>query len=57
MAHDPLALLIEHGDEHGCVNMTELHDLVRKLDLEEEDVESLFERLESHGVDVTSSSS
>ena len=53
MAHDPLALLIEHGDEHGCVNMTELHDLVRKLDLEEEDVESLFERLESHGVDVT----
>jgi RNA polymerase primary sigma factor len=53
MAHDPLALLIEHGDEHGCVNMTELHDLVRKLDLEEEEVESLFERLESHGVDVT----
>jgi RNA polymerase primary sigma factor len=53
MAQDPLALLIEHGDEHGCVNMTELHDLVRKLDLEEEDVESLFERLESHGVDVT----
>jgi RNA polymerase primary sigma factor len=53
MAQDPLALLIEHGDEHGCVNMTELHDLVRKLDLEEEDVEALFERLESHGVDVT----
>jgi RNA polymerase primary sigma factor len=53
MAQDPLALLIEHGDEHGCVNMTELHDLVRKLDLEEEDVEALFERLETHGVDVT----
>jgi RNA polymerase primary sigma factor len=53
MAQDPLALLIEHGDEHGCVNMTELHDLVRKLDLEEEDVETLFERLESHGVDIT----
>jgi RNA polymerase primary sigma factor len=53
MAQDPLALLIEHGDEHGCVNMTELHDLVRKLDLEEEDVETLFERLETHGVDIT----
>jgi RNA polymerase primary sigma factor len=53
MAQDPLALLIEHGDEHGCVNMTELHDLVRRLDLEEEDVENLFERLESHGVDIT----
>jgi RNA polymerase primary sigma factor len=52
-APDPIAVLLEHGEEHGCVHMTELHEIVQKLELEEEDVESLLERLESHGIDVT----
>ena len=38
MTNDPIALLMEHGEEHGCVHMTELHDLVQKLELEEEDI-------------------
>jgi RNA polymerase primary sigma factor len=50
---DPIALLVEHGEEHGCVHMTELQELVQKLELEEEDIETLLERLESHGIDVT----
>ncbi|MGZ4463428.1 MAG: sigma-70 family RNA polymerase sigma factor [Gaiellaceae bacterium] len=50
---DPIAVLIEHGDEHGCVHMTELYELVAKLELEDEDVETLLERLESHGIDIT----
>jgi RNA polymerase primary sigma factor len=50
---DPITLLLEHGKEHGCVHMTELHDLVGKLELDEEDIESLLERLESHGIEVT----
>jgi RNA polymerase primary sigma factor len=53
MAHDPIALLIEHGDEHGCVHMTELYEIVHKLGLEEEEIESLLERLETHGVELT----
>jgi RNA polymerase primary sigma factor len=53
MAHDPIALLIEHGDEHGCVHMTELHEIVTKLELEEEEIEALLERLETHGIDLT----
>ena len=53
MAQDPIALLLEHGEEHGCVHMTELHEIVAKLELEEDDIESLLERLESHGIDVT----
>src|SRR5512140_1174689 len=52
-AQDPIALLVEHGDEHGCVHMTELYELIAKLELEDEDVEALLERLESHGVDIT----
>jgi RNA polymerase primary sigma factor len=53
MAYDPIALLVEHGEEHGCVHMTELYEIVQKVELEEEEMESLLERLESHGVELT----
>jgi RNA polymerase primary sigma factor len=53
MSHDPIALLLEHGEEHGCVNMTELYETVGRLELEEDDVESLLERLEHAGIDIT----
>src|SRR6266480_7664589 len=53
MTQDPIAVLVEHGEEHGCVHMTELYELVQKLELEEEEVESLIERLETHGIELT----
>src|SRR6266700_257532 len=36
MAQDPIAVLLEHGEGHGCVHMTELYEVVQKLELEEE---------------------
>jgi RNA polymerase primary sigma factor len=53
MSHDLIAVLIEHGEEHGCVHMTELHEIVLKLELEEEEVEALIDRLESHSIELT----
>ena len=53
MATDPLAVLLEHGEEHGCVNMTELYEVVGRLELEEEQVETILERLETNGVELT----
>ena len=53
MTQDLIATLIEHGDEHGCVHMTELYEIVARLELEEDDLESLLERLETHGVELT----
>src|SRR4051794_862303 len=53
MTADPIATLIEHGEEHGCVHMTELHEIVQKLELEEEDIDTLLERLDTHGVELT----
>jgi RNA polymerase primary sigma factor len=46
-------MLVEHGEEHGCVNLTELHDIAARLELEEQEVESVIERLESHGIELT----
>jgi len=53
VSQDPIALLIEHGEEHGCVHMTELYEIVQRLELDEEDIESLLERLDSHGIELT----
>ena len=53
MAHDPIAVLVEHGEEHGCVHMTELYEIVQKHELDEDDLESLLERLETHGIELT----
>ncbi|NUR75370.1 MAG: sigma-70 family RNA polymerase sigma factor [Thermoleophilia bacterium] len=53
MSHDPIAVLVEHGEEHGCVHMTELNEIAQKLELEEDDIEALLERLDSHGIELT----
>src|SRR5581483_11543660 len=53
MSTDPIELLLEHGEEHGCVNMTELYEVIGRLELEEEDTEAVLERLQERGIDVT----
>jgi RNA polymerase primary sigma factor len=53
MTSDPVAVLLEHGEEHGCLNMTEFYEVAAKLELEEEQIEALLERLETHGIELT----
>jgi RNA polymerase primary sigma factor len=53
MSQDPIAILVEHGEEHGCVHLTELHEIAQRLELEDEEIESLIERLETHGIELT----
>jgi RNA polymerase primary sigma factor len=56
MAADPHArvdALFERAEEHGCVNLSELSELVRDLDLDEDEAGDLHARLESAGIDVT----
>jgi RNA polymerase primary sigma factor len=53
MNPDPIAVLVEHGEEHGCVHMTELYEIVQRLEMEEDDIESLLERLDTAGIELT----
>jgi RNA polymerase primary sigma factor len=48
-----LEALVERAEERGCVNLSELSDLVHELELPDEDAQALHERLESRGIDVT----
>ncbi|HVA30551.1 MAG TPA: sigma-70 family RNA polymerase sigma factor [Gaiellaceae bacterium] len=53
MSHEQLRALLEHGEEVGCVNMTAFTTLVQDLELEEDDVAALYERLDEHGIELS----
>jgi RNA polymerase primary sigma factor len=53
MSHDELRALLEYGDEHGCVNLTAFTSAVNELELDDEEVRALHERLENRGIELT----
>ena len=53
MDSDPIARLLEHGEEHGCIHLTQLNEVVQALELEEEEIEKVFERIETAGIELT----
>jgi RNA polymerase primary sigma factor len=48
-----LEALIERGEDRGCVNLSELAELTQELELPDDDVHSLHERLEARGIEVS----
>ncbi len=53
LKHDQLAVLLEQGEEQGCVNLTAFNELVKGLELDEEQVAGLYETLDERGIEVT----
>jgi len=53
MSHEQLRALLEHGEELGCVNMTAFNALVHELELDDEEVAALYERLDEHKIEIT----
>jgi len=59
MAIDPgapppqLQRIIDNADEGGCVQLSELEDLMRTLDLDEADAGAVHEAFERHGLTVS----
>ena len=53
MAHDQLRALMEHSEEAGCVNLSAFTQVLTELDLDDEEVSSLFEQLEERGIELT----
>ena len=44
--------LLDRGEDQGCLDLTELNQLVQTLELEEDDVETLYERIEEKGIEL-----
>jgi RNA polymerase primary sigma factor len=53
MSHDQLRLLMEHGEEMGCINMSAFTTLVQELELDEEELNGLYEQIEGRGIELT----
>jgi RNA polymerase primary sigma factor len=45
--------LIAHGEQAGCVNLSELSELVQELELPDEKTQALHERFDARGIAVT----
>ncbi len=50
--HAQIDALLDRGEEHGCVDLTELNQLVQSLELDEDEVERLYERFEERGIEL-----
>jgi RNA polymerase primary sigma factor len=53
MSHDQLRALVEQGEEHGCVQMSALEDLVTELELDDEEIAGVYEQLEEKGIELS----
>jgi RNA polymerase primary sigma factor len=45
--------LLERGEEAGCVELSELNEVVERIDLPEEDVERLYQEAQERGIEIS----
>ena len=48
-----LEVLIDRGEDRGCVNLSELSELVQELGLADDDAQLLHDRIDARGIEVT----
>jgi RNA polymerase primary sigma factor len=48
----PIAALVDRGEQHGCLDLSEVDELAQALELEDDDVGRLYEQLEGKGIDL-----
>jgi len=53
MSYDQLRILMEHGDELGCINMSAFTALVQELELDDDELNGLYEQIEERGIELT----
>ncbi|MFL6019361.1 MAG: sigma-70 family RNA polymerase sigma factor, partial [Gaiellaceae bacterium] len=53
MAHDAIAALIAHGEDEGCVCMSELERISQELELDDEQLAALYQQIEERGLEMT----
>jgi RNA polymerase primary sigma factor len=53
MTTSTIDALVERGEEQGCVNLSELAELVQELELSDEEAQGLADRLEARGIELS----
>jgi RNA polymerase primary sigma factor len=44
--------LLAHGEEQGCIEYSEVDEVAQTLDLEDEDVQAIYEEIERRGIEL-----
>src|SRR4051812_5354692 len=53
LANPEIETLLERGEENGRLNLSEVDDLAKKFEFEDEDLDALHERIDARGIDLT----
>src|SRR3954447_24895619 len=53
MPDEQIAALLEHGEEQGCLNLSEFSEFVQTNELDEEQLSQLYEELDARHIDLT----
>jgi RNA polymerase primary sigma factor len=48
-----LTVLVAHGEEQGCVNLSQLAEVLNESELEDEELDALYAQLEERGIELT----
>jgi RNA polymerase primary sigma factor len=47
-----LEALLAHGEEHGCIELSEVDGVAQALELEDDEVQTLYEEIDRRGIDL-----
>jgi hypothetical protein len=53
MNREALVPMLEAGEEAGCLNLSEFSALIQDLELEDEELENLYQELEERGISLS----
>ena len=53
MSTDRIEIMLQQGEEQGCLNLTQVHDVLDALELEDEEVEAFYRRVEERGIELS----
>jgi RNA polymerase primary sigma factor len=53
LAHPDIEALFERGEEVGCLNLSEVDDLAKKHDFDDDELERLHERIDARGIELS----
>ncbi len=53
MGESRIQEMIERGEEAGCLNLSEVAELTRALELDSDEVEAVYERIHSRGIELS----
>jgi RNA polymerase primary sigma factor len=53
MSYDQLRVLMEHGEEIGCINMSAFTVIVQELELDDDELNGLYEQIETRGIELS----